>query len=497
MVVRPSGHLSIHCSYAPSVPIDSTPHIVLEGGIILSSSRRRAMLGHVTGYLFPSLMGLTPHAILECVVLWPLELYESMAIVLVSILRRHMPVVGGAVVILMTLHGILLRVFLDMMHNIFARITYSRDPELNFRTFWLTMRDRYAFMQWRQVDWSLAHQLFGEAITSSTSEVDLWIAMQECIAMCEDASVVLTRNADIVARGRALPTDQRKRAESAIRHVMQTRHLTDGGRVLANNLVFGILNAETSPGWRIGYVSLSSMEGFVDFPLPRLDSLAALWSQDASWDDNKSNLRVPETYDLESMRWALDAILRSLGELDGLVLDLRCNAGGGSLNSALAVASFFLGPQRSVAFMTDERLPGSDIERFSRKKRYYAPNTTRASHYGGKLVVLQGQYTRGTAELLCVSLMGRANTCRIGSQTAGNLSQTEKIYLPNCWMLEIPYQRCFSATDQLFEGKGIPADKEVVASKDHSGIMHESKDSASRDTFDSCVKKAVEHIIHG
>jgi hypothetical protein len=58
---------------------------------------------------------LTPDTLLQLLILWPLELYEAVAILPVSFLRRHVPAVGGALVVLMTLHGILLRLFLELL----------------------------------------------------------------------------------------------------------------------------------------------------------------------------------------------------------------------------------------------------------------------------------------------------------------------------------------------------------------------------------------------
>ncbi|POM79582.1 Hypothetical protein PHPALM_2705, partial [Phytophthora palmivora] len=64
----------------------------------------------------------------------PMRHVEAVAILPVSFLRRHVPVLGGALVVLMTLHGILLRLFLELLRAIFARVTYSRDPVLTFRS---------------------------------------------------------------------------------------------------------------------------------------------------------------------------------------------------------------------------------------------------------------------------------------------------------------------------------------------------------------------------
>ncbi|KAH7476492.1 hypothetical protein PRIC1_000501 [Phytophthora ramorum] len=474
---------------------------------------------------------LTPDALLQLLILWPLELYEAVAILPVSFLRRHVPVLGGALVVLMTLHGILLRLFLELLRAIFARVTYSRDPVLTFRSFWRAMQDHYAFLEPRRVDWQLVRQLFGDAIQPATSDDDLWIALQESVSLCDDPSLAVSRVAastmprTLTARGHKLPTAAALRFQQQTLAAIEREHLTQGGRRIANDrFVCGILNAETCPGWRIGYICLTAMQGFVEFPLPKVDVLMPSWTRgaptpkttgqtlldvDLKAADGKggalagSSVAVPEIYDLESMRWSLEAILLGLGDVDGLILDLRFNQGGGSHIAALTVASFFASENKAaLAFSTDEKLPGA-TPRFSKRKKYYIPYTSRCTRYRGPLAVLQSQYTRGTAELLCLSLMQRPLTCRIGATTAGSLSPTRQLRLPNYWTVEIPHQRIFSADNTLYEGVGIPPTKlvpnmEVFPAQMTNGDSPENQRTtaaASSTAFDPCVRKAIDHIM--
>ncbi|KAF4315033.1 hypothetical protein JM18_005987 [Phytophthora kernoviae] len=480
---------------------------------------------------------LSPDTWLQLVILWPLEMYEAMAILPVSFLRRHVPVLGGALVVLMTLHGILLRLFLEVLRAIFARVTYSRDPVLTFRSFWRAVQDHYAFLEPRRVDWQLVRQLFGDAIQSSTSDEDLWIALQESVSLCDDASLAVSRVAGsgsgsglgsgtrtLTVRGRKLSTQSALRFQQQALEVIERNHLTDGGRRIANDrFVCGILNAETCPGWRIGYICLTAMQGFVEFPLPRVDALMPSWAKAPKTGADRQSLlevddkaeagqgalasnsvAVPEIYDLESMRWSLEAILQGLGDVDGLILDLRFNQGGGSHVAALTVASFFASENKAaLAFSTDEKLPGT-TPRFSKRKKYYIPYTSRCTRFHSPLAVLQSQFTRGTAELLCLSLMQRPKTCRIGATTAGSLSATRQLRLPNYWTIDIPHERCFSADDVLYEGVGIPPSKSVpdmeVSSKPISNGNGSAKqqyaDASTSTAFDPCVKRAIDHIMN-
>lgn len=109
-----------------------------------------------------------------------------------------------------------------------------------------------------------------------------------------------------------------------------------------------------------------------------------------------------------------------------------------------------------------------------------------------------------TAELLCLSLMQRPLTCRVGATTAGSLSPTRQLRLPNYWTVEIPHQRIFSADNVLYEGVGIPPtkvvpDMEIFPAQMANGNSPEKQKTApaaaSSAAFDPCVRKAIDHIM--
>jgi C-terminal processing protease CtpA/Prc len=95
--------------------------------------------------------------------------------------------------------------------------------------------------------------------------------------------------------------------------------------------------------------------------------------------------------------------------------------------------------------------------------------------------------------------MQRPLTCRVGATTAGSLSPTRQLRLPNYWTVEIPHQRIFSADDVLYEGVGIPPTKEVPDMEAGPPPMATGnaprKHEAAAAAFDPCVRKAIDHIM--
>ncbi|KAL0586440.1 hypothetical protein ABG067_003827 [Albugo candida] len=432
--------------------------------------------------------------LIDTFLLKPFELYESIAIVPVSFLRRHIPFVGGTLVVLMTLYAILVRVGLRLLHGLIDRVTFYSDPVINYQIFWTTIRDRYA-IESKHINWSLAYELFADKMSKNTSEEDLWIAMQDSILMTDDPMLTIARtslglspNNAIVftASGKKVSYYSLKLDEELLFHRMIHFHLINRGHQIANDqLLFGILNAATCPGWRIGYIGLMAMEGFVDLPLSHTET-----QETTSMCRRRRNpVIVPRVFDIESMRWALDAILRTLGNVDGLILDLRLNQGGGNVASALAVASFFTQPsiKHPTVFSIKEKVAQGPI--YTKSKAYKVPRNPYRSTYAGPLVILQSKHTRGTAELLCLALKWRPKTYRIGSSTAGCLSQVYTVRLPNAWTLKVPNQQCTSPGGMLYEGKGIPPDEELVP----EAIATSSMQQMNR--FDPYIRAAIELVF--
>jgi hypothetical protein len=92
--------------------------------------------------------------------------------------------------------------------------------------------------------------------------------------------------------------------------------------------------------------------------------------------------------------------------------------------------------------------------------------------------------------------MHRPSTCRIGVPSAGSLTQTRKLRLPNCWTVDIPYMRCFSADGELFEGKGVPVDKTVEKMEDAIYRARAQLPGDAAKAFDPCIRTAIDHILN-
>ncbi|ETV95072.1 hypothetical protein H310_11366 [Aphanomyces invadans] len=380
---------------------------------------------------------------MHAVVLYPLQCVESIFVRPLGHLRRHMPLLGGICVVALTLWSMLLRNVWRHVHHTLTTLSASSDPRLNFDTFWNAVEAYYVFTDASTCNWPLVHVIFGDKIDTSTSEDDLWTAIVDSMALLGDPSVRLlhpqaceslshsSQNGMETTLDLQTPSSERS---TSLRPT--SAHLEFPPLVQVAPRISTLTLTQSSR--TVLYVRLDAMVGFVDRSFP-LDLLSPP-SQPAA---------VPELFDVEAMRWALQSVVRPLLESTkntGVILDLRWNHGGGSPQAALAAAAMFL-PPRTPAFEIEEPLKTWGRVR---RRTFHVPSAAASesqlpTYYNGPLVVLQSAHTAGTAELLVLALRHRKRTKCIGDTTAGRASGLLQIQLPNGWLVELPHQRCSSA----------------------------------------------------
>ncbi|OQR92683.1 hypothetical protein THRCLA_08633 [Thraustotheca clavata] len=354
--------------------------------------------------------------------------WEGLIVQPASRLRRHMPLLGGIFVLLLSLGSMLLRSIWQWFHDMLTAIFSSTDAKVNFEAFWSGIYHDYAFLE-GNANWSLVHRLFGDKIDASTTEHDLWTALVDSIALLDDPCVTISNV--------SMPNNSR--VQSQVLDDWVAEHLQSHYGV-ANQLSWGRIQHRLP----IGYLSVSALEGFVELQLP-----FELRSCGTRRKPSTKGL-VPEMYDLEAMRWAMEAIITQINEskLLGLILDLRHSSGGGSYIVPLVLASFFKPP--SFAFIIEERL---------QKRQFHVPLSR--LRYNGPLAILQGPDTSRMSELFLLSMMQRPKTCRLGARTAGCLSDVKEMSLPNGWVVDVPYQRCYGEDGKQYQMTGIPPQKSL------------------------------------
>ncbi|ETV85585.1 hypothetical protein H257_03292 [Aphanomyces astaci] len=388
---------------------------------------------------------------MHALVLYPLQCVESMLVRPLSQLRRHMPLLGGVCVVALTLWSLLLRSVWRHVHHTLSTASATHDPRLNFDKFWNAVEAYYVFTDATTCNWSLVHTIFGDKIDASTSEDDLWTAIVDSMALLGDPSVRLLHPQAGESSSFALPHTDTVKAPELDAHERTRTSQTSAAllpplvHVAPHISTFTLPHASSSLS-SVMYIRLDAMAGFVDRTFP-LDCFTPPSNPAA----------VPELFDVEAMRWALQSIAPLDSKRTGIILDLRENSGGGSPRAAVAAAAMFL-PPHAPAFEIQEPLKAWG---HVRRRTFYTPSAStgdRLEYFDGPLVVLQSARTTGTAELVLLALRHRKRTACVGEVSAGRASGVLQMQLPNGWIVEMPHQICRSADGDIVcvQGQGLP-----------------------------------------
>lgn len=326
---------------------------------------------------------------------------------------------------------------------------WSHDPVFNFEVFWHTFHERYALFELRGVDWRASWDKFRPRIDHKTGAKRLFATFVEMLEPLRDGHVRLRapvghfEAVDISSlEQRVLTPEERRRGTEAapviaqlrerLRDTVREHYLEGKSRRSGHGMMeWGRLDSRT------GYLAIRGMAGLsgrLDHPREDQQVAAA----------------------------AMGKVLRDLGDLPTLVLDLREN-GGGYDGVALRIAGF-LTDRKRLAFIKSP----SKGEGYSSRQRVYVEPRGQA-RYRGRIVLLTSGLTASAAEILVLALLRRPRLTRLGEATLGILSDVMERHLPNGWTLSLSNELYRASDGALYEDRGIPPHIEIPF-LDRSGL---------------------------
>ncbi|MBV1908877.1 MAG: S41 family peptidase [Kangiellaceae bacterium] len=331
---------------------------------------------------------------------------------------------------------------------------YQFDPQQELDVFWQTFNEHYAFFDIEEVDWDNVYTQADAAVTSTTSEEELFIVLSEMIEPLKDFHAYLfspTLEIDFIVNRKpdiediALQefvqmnnidddfTDEQEQAFEAYFEEQVEIHLetvssffedTDSTQFNEAETIFW----NTLPG-NIGYIYLSSME-----------------TEELGLEDNN----IPQNITLVNQTF--DRILDDLGNSNGIIIDVRTNEGGDDF----------------VGRMLTSRLIDSDLYVYSKQARLGTQRTAEqrvtikrysGKRFSGPVVALTSTTTSSAAETFALTIRARDNAQIIGEATGGGLSDTLPKSLPHGIHYSVPNEFYISADGLEFEGVGVPVDQ--------------------------------------
>ncbi len=288
------------------------------------------------------------------------------------------------------------------------------DPLSNFNQVWNDFDQLYAFFEQKGIDWGQARAEYGAQVTSTTTPQELFQLLTQMLGDLHDGHV------DLVAPGvgewgydgwyRDRPANFDE--VTAVTYVTALRSAGDG------NLQYGRIDQN------IGYIRIRSFAG-------------------SGWADD------------------IDMVIHNLALTRGIIVDIRDNTGGSTLNSDL-IASRFADRERLYAQVRYRNGPRHD-DFTEWLMRYVRPGGR--MQFKAPVIVLTNRRVFSAAESFVLEMRSLPHVRIAGDTTGGGSGSPITRELPNGWTYRVPRWQETPPDGRPYEGTGIVPDFNVQITK--------------------------------
>lgn len=163
------------------------------------------------------------------------------------------------------------------------------------------------------------------------------------------------------------------------------------------------------------------------------------------------------TFAADGIGAAVDQALDGLGEVRGIIVDVRGN-GGGSDTESEAAAGRFTSEARVYRRIRYKTGPGHE-DFGPLQENFIRP--AGAQRFTGPVAVLQNRGVYSAAEDFILAMRVRDDVTFVGDTTGGGTGNPIGRELPNGWVVFVPRWRLWAADGTQFEGVGLAPDQWV------------------------------------
>jgi len=349
----------------------------------------------------------------------------------------------------------------------------TNDPLYNFEVFADTYKEHYAFFELNRINWDSHYKTAKEKINSNTTEVELYLVIQEMIDSLRDN------------HGSIEPTDEvYEKAEQLNIPNEDTEEFKWYGDFEVAGLVADYYLKEnlTKDSWlinwgkmenNIGYIQIKTMFLYADISLN--DSLVKENGFVSTYMDAFNNLSYEQQIkeEVAGIRKVMDTIMEDLKETKYIIIDVRFNGGGQDV-VALEVLSRFSTDRKQIA-SKKARYKNS----FTKKTPIYLEPSTKP--YTKPVYLLTSQQSASATDMMALSSMEITQLKRIGSHTNGAISDALQKTLPNGWSFSLSNEVYTDINDKFYENIGIPVDFELNYPEDRQTFFRSVAEDLEKD----------------
>lgn len=311
----------------------------------------------------------------------------------------------------------------------FGQDTRIQEPIKNFDKLWNEFNDRYAFFEFKNIDWNDVYKKYRPLINEKTTNDSLFKVCNKMQLELKDGHVYIEQygkngkliqksedgNSSLLIKNFPISKESKPNVYQLIKVTEKTLEKNTFSNLTSSKN--GIINYSTSKEY--GYLSIFAMQGL----------------------------------SLGEYKKYIDNAIKTFENKKGVIIDIRFN-GGGKGKVAFAIASRFTDKKRIAHYMK-ERKRGTN--------NYTELETTYTEPLGKiqftkPIVLITSDFTASASEEFTLAMKELPYLTILGDNTNGSFSDNFTFKLPNKWHVSLSHQQYFDADMKNYEGIGLEPD---------------------------------------
>ena len=347
------------------------------------------------------------------------------------------------------------------------------DPLYNFEVFADTYKNHYAFFELNEINWDSLYKNSKEKINSKTTEVELYLVLQEMIDSLKDNHGSIEPTEEVYELADEQNTieeeneGQKEYGDFEIAELVADYYVKEN--LTKNSWLINWGKMEEN----IGYIQIKTMFLYADLSLS--DSLVKENGFVSTYMDAFNNLSFEQQIEQEvnGIKNFMDTIMEDLKETKYIIIDVRFN-GGGQDEVALEVLRCFNTDRKQIASKKARHNDG-----FTKKTPIYLEPAD--NPYIKPVYLLTSQQSASATDMMALSSMELNQLKRIGSHTNGAISDALQKTLPNGWYFSLSNEIYTDNNDKYYENIGIPVDFELNYPEDRQTFFRSVANNLEKD----------------
>lgn len=287
-------------------------------------------------------------------------------------------------------------------------------PIGSFDYLWTQVNDKYAFLDYKQIDWDSIYTVYRPMVSNDISNDSLFKVLGSMMNELRDGHVNVVSPFNISRYDITMLGPVNINTRVIKENYLKNDYYSTGS--FAHNFI---------RDKKIGYIRYSSFN------------------------------------DSQITDYELDYLIDRYSETDGLIIDIRQN-GGGYVSNVFQLLSRF-GDDERLLYETQIK-SGQGADDFSVLEKVYAQKNDNKK-YTGKVAVLTDRGSYSASSFFSVCTYAYDNIFLVGDTTGGGLGLPNGGQLPNGWTYRFSITRTIAVNGNNYES-GVPPDYTVILSDD-------------------------------